>query len=86
MMFFTAKKAKKVSDRETKRYRRRTYREIKYKIKEDAKQGNTSTTIGYSINDELKSLLERKGFIVAEDEWHLVKISWNKDNNETKNS
>lgn len=86
MMFFTAEKAKKISDRETKRYARRTYREIRNKIKDEAKQGNTSTTIGYYISDELKSLLKRKGFTVTDNEWCHVQVSWDKDKTETKDS
>ena len=61
-MFFSAKKAKKIRDRETKRYNRKDYREIKYKIKEAAKQGMTSITIGYNIDQKIKQKLEKKGF------------------------
>lgn len=87
MMFFTAEKAKKISDRERKRYARRTCRKIRNKIKDEAKQGNTSTTIGYLgyyIGDELRSLLKRKGFTVIDNEWGHVQVSWDKDMTETK--
>ena len=60
MMFFTAKKANKISDREIKRYNRQNYREIKYKIKEAAKQGMTTITINHNIDQKIKQKLEKK--------------------------
>ena len=83
MMFFTAKKAKKIRDRKIKRYNRKNYREIKCKIKKAAKQGMTSITIDYNIDQKIKQKLEKKGFTIKQNEFFTL-ISWNTDMTETK--
>lgn len=85
MMFFTAEKAKKISDRETKRYVRRTYREIKYKIKKAAKQGMTSITIDHNIDQKIKQKLEKNGFTIKQNEFFTT-VSWSTAMTETKDS
>ena len=86
MMFFTAKKANKISDREIKRYNRQDYREIKYKIKEAAKQGMTTITIDHNIDQKIKQKLEKKGFTIKQNEFFTITVSWSTAMTETKDS